>query len=196
MKLETKTDQGSHKKNMSNNPPNQQLSLVVIAPDGAQVLRRLAEYAANTSCNIVEARETPVGDSTAIVLLADGSWDSIVRLEQAIPKVADKLRVKITTQRVQLAAPATERLPYAVDLSSADKPGILSGLIEFFMSRDIRIMELSARSYPATHTGALLFAVQMNIGLPRDMHIATIREEFMDFCDNMNLDAILEPIKG
>lgn len=196
MKLETKTGQGPHKKRMPSNPPNQQLSLVVIAPDGAQVLRRLAECAANTSCNIVEARETPVGDNTAIVLLADGSWDSIVRLEQAIPKVAEKLRVKITTQRVKPAAPPVERLPYAVDLSSADKPGILSGLIEFFMSRDIRIMELSARSYPATHTGALLFTVQMNIGLPREMHIATIREEFMDFCDNMNLDAILEPIKG
>ena len=181
---------------MSSTPPNQQLSLVALAQDGAQVLRRLAEHAANTSCNIVEARETPVGDSTAIVLLADGSWDAIVRLEQMVPKVAEKLRVKILAQRVQPAVPATERLPYAVDLSSADKPGILSALIEFFISRDIRIMELSARSYPATHTGALLFTVQMNIGLARDMHIAAIREEFMDFCDNMNLDAILEPIKN
>ncbi len=181
---------------MSSTPPNQQLSLVALAQNGAQVLRRLAEHAASTSCNIVEARETPVGDSTAIVLLVDGSWDAIVRLEQMVPKVAEKLRVKILSQRVQPATPATERLPYAVDLSSADKPGILSALIEFFISRDIRIMELSARSYPAMHTGALLFTVQMNIGLARDMHIAAIREEFMDFCDTMNLDAILEPIKS
>lgn len=181
---------------MPSSPPNQKLSLVVIAEDGAQVLRRLAEHAAHTSCNIIEARETPVGDSTAVVLLADGSWDAIVRLEQAVPKVAERLRVKILTQRVQPAPEASDRLPYAVDLSSADKPGILSALIEFFMSRDIRIMELSARSYAASHTGAMLFTVQMNIGLPRDMHIATIREEFMDFCDTMNLDAILEPIKG
>jgi len=41
-----------------------------------------------------------------------------------------------------------------------------------------------------------MFAVQLNVGLPHDMHIAGIREEFMGFCDGMNLDAILEPIKG
>lgn len=176
--------------------PNQQLSILALAPEGAQVLRRLTDHAANTGCNIIEARETAVGDSTAIVLLADGSWDAIARFEQAAPKLADKLQLKMLTQRVQTAPPPTDRLPYAVDLSSADKPGILSALIEFFMSRDITIMEMSARSYPATHTGAMLFTVQMNIGLASDMHIATVREEFMDFCDNMNLDAILEPIKG
>lgn len=176
--------------------PNQQLSLVALAPGGAHVLRRLTDHAVSAGCNIVEARETPVGNSTAIVLLADGSWDAIVRLEQAAPKVAEKLQLKLITQRVQSATPTGDRLPYAVDLSSADKPGILSALIEFFTGRDITIMELSARSYPATHTGAMLFTVQMNIGLPHDIHIATVREEFMDFCDSMNLDAILEPIKG
>lgn len=175
--------------------PNQQLSVVVLAPEGAPVLHRLTDQAASSGCNIVEARETAVGDKAAIVLLADGSWDAIARLEQAAPKVAEKLRLKMITQRVQSAAPSGDRLPYAVDLSSTDKPGILSSLIEFFTSRDITIMELSARSYPATHTGAMLFTVQLNVGLARNMHIATVREEFMDFCDSMNLDAILEPIK-
>lgn len=193
MKLLTKP---GYKKTMSSNPPNQQLSILALASDGAPVLRRLTDSAASSGCNIVEARETEIGDSTAIVLLADGSWDAIARLEQAAPKLAEKLQLKVLTQRVRPAAPAEDRLPYAVDLSSADKPGILSALIEFFTSRDITIMELSARSYPAVHTGAMLFTVQMNIGLARDMHIATLREEFMDFCDSMNLDALLEPIKG
>jgi len=176
--------------------PNQQLSLLALAPEGAQVLRRFTDQAVSVGCNIIEAKETPVGDCTAIVLLADGSWDAIARLEQAAPKVAEKLQLKLLTRRVQPAEPLGDRLPYAVDLSSADKPGILSSLIEFFISRDITIMELSARSYPAAHTGAMLFTVQMNIGLARDTHIATVRDEFMDFCDSMNLDAILEPIKG
>ena len=176
--------------------PNQQLSLLALAPEGAQVLRRFTDQAVSVGCNIIEAKESPVGDCTAIVLLADGSWDAIARLEQAAPKVAEKLQLKLLTRRVQPAEPLGDRLPYAVDLSSADKPGILSSLIEFFTSRDVIIMELSARSYPAAHTGAMLFTVQMNIGLARDMHIATVRDEFMDFCDSMNLDAILEPIKG
>ena len=27
-------------------------------------------------------------------------------------------------------------------------------------------------------------------------NIATLREQFMEFCDHLNLDAILEPVKG
>ncbi|NNF67977.1 MAG: glycine cleavage system protein R, partial [Gammaproteobacteria bacterium] len=39
-------------------------------------------------------------------------------------------------------------------------------------------------------------AVQMNINVPGQIHIAGLREEFMEFCDRLNLDAILEPVKG
>ena len=174
----------------------QQLAFIVLATDGAQTLQRLAEQAANAGCNLIEARETPLGNRTAIVLLADGSWDAIARLEQALPRLGTQVKAEIVAERVQPAAAATDRIPYAVDLSSADKPGVLSALIEFFTTRDIVIMELTARSYQAAHTGAPVFMVQMNVGLPQDMHIAGIREEFMDFCDGMNLDAILEPIKA
>jgi glycine cleavage system transcriptional repressor len=36
----------------------------------------------------------------------------------------------------------------------------------------------------------------MVIHVPTRIHIAALREEFMDLCDNMNLDAILEPLKS
>ena len=29
-----------------------------------------------------------------------------------------------------------------------------------------------------------------------DYHVSQLREEFMDYCDTMNLDAILEPVKS
>jgi glycine cleavage system transcriptional repressor len=179
-----------------NNSTNQQLAITALVGHGERALRRLGESATHAGCNLVEARAIPTGDHTAIVLLADGSWDTIVRLERALPRLAERLGAKISSTRAERITDFGQRIPYAVDLSSADKPGILSALIEFFASRDITIMELTARAYPASHTGAAMFAVQMNVGLPQGMHIAGIREEFMDFCDGMNLDAILEPIKG
>ena len=64
-----------------------------------------------------------------------------------------------------------------------------------FQSRGIDIAELSTRSYAAAHTGAPMFSVQMIVHVPSRIHIAALREEFMDFCDHLNLDAILEPVK-
>ena len=41
-----------------------------------------------------------------------------------------------------------------------------------------------------------MFSVQLIAHLPAKIHIAALREEFMDFCDQFNLDAILEPLKS
>ena len=58
------------------------------------------------------------------------------------------------------------------------------------------IAELSTRSYAAAHTGAPMFSVQMIVNVPSRLHIGVLREEFMDFCDHLNLDAIFEPVKS
>ena len=74
--------------------------------------------------------------------------------------------------------------------------GIVFNLASFFSTRDIDIAELNTRSYAAAHTGAPMFAVQMTINVPAGIQIAALRDEFMEFCDQLNLDAIMEPVKG
>ncbi len=41
-----------------------------------------------------------------------------------------------------------------------------------------------------------MFSVYMVVNVPSRIHVGALREEFMDFCDQMNLDAILEPVKS
>ena len=56
--------------------------------------------------------------------------------------------------------------------------------------------DVSTRTYPAAHTGAQMFSVQMIVNVPSRLHLAHLREEFMEFCDSLNLDAIMEPVKS
>ena len=44
-------------------------------------------------------------------------------------------------------------------------------------------------------TGADMFSAQITIGVPADMHIAALRDDFLEFCDHLNLDAIMDPMK-
>jgi glycine cleavage system regulatory protein len=88
-----------------------------------------------------------------------------------------------------------ELLPYAVDVVGLDQPGVVHSLSGFFAARKVEIAEVSTRSYAATHTGAPMFSVQMSINIPASVHISVLREEFMDFCDQLNVDAIMEPVK-
>ncbi len=38
-----------------------------------------------------------------------------------------------------------------------------------------------------------MFAVQMTVNVPRHLHVATLRDEFLEYCDEHNLDAVMEP---
>ena len=61
---------------------------------------------------------------------------------------------------------------------------------------NINIEDMNTSSYSAAHTGTPMFAVRMTVGIPSDIQISGLREDFMEFCDSMNLDAVLEPAKG
>jgi len=41
-----------------------------------------------------------------------------------------------------------------------------------------------------------MFSVSMTVGVPADMHIPTLRGDFLDYCDGLNLDAIFEPVRA
>ncbi|MES9861483.1 MAG: glycine cleavage system protein R, partial [Candidatus Thiodiazotropha sp. 4PDIVS1] len=58
------------------------------------------------------------------------------------------------------------------------------------------IEDMTTSSYSAAHTGTPMFSVHLSVGIPSESQIAVLREEFMDYCDALNLDAVIEPIKG
>ena len=102
----------------------------------------------------------------------------------------------IVAKRTEHRTPTGDTLPYAVEVVAVSQPGIVHHLASFFASRSINIEDMVTRSYSAPHTGTPMFSVNLAIGIPANMHIAMLREEFLDFCDELNLDAVLEPIKG
>jgi glycine cleavage system transcriptional repressor len=76
-----------------------------------------------------------------------------------------------------------------------DQPGIVHSLARFFSQRQINIQEMLTSSYAAAHSGTPMFSVHLTVAVPADIQIAALREEFMDFCDQLNLDAVIEPVK-
>ena len=85
--------------------------------------------------------------------------------------------------------------PFVVVVIASDKPGILFQLADFFDHQGITIESLHCSRYRAMQTGADMFSAQLTIGVPSDMHIAALRDDFLEFCDHLNLDAIMDPMK-
>ena len=145
--------------------------------------------------SIKESRMTTLGAEFAMLLLVSGNWHAISRLEQDLARFAESNGLAIQVKRTKPKQFSKELLPYAIDVVCLDQPGIVHHLAGFFTERNIDIAEVTTRSYPAAHTGTPMFSVQMFINIPAGVHISAIREEFMEFCDRLNLDAIMEPVK-
>lgn len=146
--------------------------------------------------NIVDSRMSALGTEFAMLLLVSGNWHTLAKLETELKKLGDSSGMTISVRRTEQRAARRDVVTYSVDVVCLDQPGIVHNLAGFFSSRGIDISELSTRSYAAAHTGAPMFSVQMVVHIPGKIHIAALREEYMDLCDQLNLDAILEPVKS
>jgi len=179
-----------------NNPTNQFLVISALGEDRPGIVRNLTHPVTEAGANILDSRMTILGGEFAILMMVEGSWDTIAKLESHLPALQDKLELTILTKRTggQRQEPST--LPYTVNVVSLDHPGIVSHLAEFFSNRNINIQDLYTDSYPAAHTGTPMFTATLTVNIPGNISIAGLREEFLDFCDSLNLDGILEPTKG
>ena len=172
------------------------LVISALGVDHPGIVNQLSKAVLEHGCSIEDSRMTVLGGEFAAMLLVEGKWHTLAKVENALPELERQLGMTIISKRTGERATASNLLPYGVDVISMDHPGIVNNLAEFFATRNINIEDLATSSYAAAHTGTPMFSVRMTVGIPSDIHIAGLREEFMDYCDGLNLDAVLEPIKG
>jgi glycine cleavage system transcriptional repressor len=175
---------------------SQLIVISVIGTDRTGVVQDLTKVIMKGGGNIEESRMTTLGSEFAMLLLVSGNWATLNKLEQGINKLAKSAELTVTVRPTDAKPPCGDRMPYAVDIVSLDQQGIVFNLANFFADRDIEIADVATRSYAAAHTGSPMFAIQMAVNVPASIHIAQLREEFMEICDRLNLDAILEPVKA
>ena len=173
-----------------------QLVITVAGEDNPDLIEELTRVIKECKCHILESRMTELGAEFAAHLLVDGNWNHIVKLENALEAFGARNRLKVATLRAKETQPVDENLiPYGVDIFASDHIDNIHGLTAFFTVRGIKILDFSSSRYPAPYTSAPLFIARMIVKIPVGVRIVSLRDEFLEFCDQQNLDAILEPVK-
>jgi glycine cleavage system transcriptional repressor len=174
----------------------QLIAISAIGGDRTGLVYDLTRVVVDCGGNVLESRMTALGNEFAMLLLVSGNWHTLAKLEGELQKLAESSGMTISARRTETKPPRPDVVNYTVDVVCLDQPGVLHSLAGFFASRGVDIGDISTRTYSAAHTGAPMFSVYMVVHVPTRIHIAALREEFMDLCDNLNLDAILEPMKA
>jgi len=172
------------------------LIISALGKDRPGIVNELSQAIMDYDCNIQDSRMTILGGEFAVIMLVAGNWNGIAKLEDGLPTLEQRLDLTIISRRTEPRAGTQNAIPYSVEVIALDHPGIVNQLAGFFSSRGINIHDLYTGSYAAAHTGTPMFTLNMTIEIPAETHIAALREQFLDFCDTLNLDAVMEPVKG
>jgi glycine cleavage system transcriptional repressor len=167
----------------------EQLVITALGGDRPGIVSELSNVLHGHGLNIEDSRMSALGGEFAILLLVSGEKESIDAIVSNTAELEETLRMKLLIKRTQSIPQPAGLVPYHVEVVSIDHPGIVHKLASFFSSRSINIVDLETERYAAAHTGSPMFALNMTIGIPSQQSISKLREEFLDMCDELNLDA-------
>lgn len=156
-----------------------------------ELFKTIKEY----ECNVEDGRMSNLGSEFALYLLISGNWDAIAKIENLQPRLEKNLQVTITSRRAEPRLSTAQMMPYAVEVVSINRPGVVYDISQFFNSRDICIEDMYTNTYQASYTDTDMFSLHITVSIPTEVSIATLRGEFMEFCDQLNIDSIMEPVK-
>ncbi len=170
------------------------LVISALGADRPGIVDELSRFIYKNQLNIEDSRMTVLGGEFAILLLISGDATAIDSLQSKIPDIEQSLDMRLLVKNTSASSHNNNAIPYSVEVAALDQPGIVGNIASFFSSRNFNIVDLQTERYAAAHTGSPMFALTMTIGIPADTNIARLREEFIQTCDELNLDAELNSL--
>lgn len=171
-------------------------ALIVISALGSDkpgIVESLSRAVLDHQGNILDSRMTVLGGEFAVLMLVAGSDETLASLEQDRASLEERLDLVITLKRTQARDAKRQSLPYRAEVVALDHPGIVHDIATFFSSRGINIDDLSTGTYAAPHTGTSMFSLHMTLSVPGEESVSRLKEAFLDFCDERNLDGSMSP---
>lgn len=176
-------------------PADNYLVISTLGSYSPYIINELTRAATQCGCNILNTNLNILGQELSIVLLVSGNWGAIAKLEATLPSLEVKLGFTYQSRRTSAMISNGKAIPYTIQISAIDIPGILSGMAEFLYKLNIPIQEIIANTFN-TNTATRMANLSIRINVPDKVHLATLREQFISYCDDNNLDAFLEPIRN
>ena len=170
------------------------LVISALGADRPGIVDELSRFIYKNQLNIEDSRMTVLGGEFAVLLLISGDDTCINSFQEKLADIEQSLDMRLLIKTTSASENNSNAMPYSVEVSALDQPGIVGNIANFFSSRKFNIVDLQTERYAAPHTGSPMFALTMTIGIPADTNIAKLRDEFVQTCDDLNLDAELNSL--
>lgn len=197
--------------NSANNHHKQVLAVTLLGKISSDTLTQLDKTVCASGSSVYACQVIRLGQLFGMLVKIGGAWNTLGKLETSLPKFAEQHQLQFSLELTTLHEPQSVKeslinpndeskthsaLPYAIEIIALQAPGLLEAVSKFCSRRGLYITELLMNPYTTAHTATAMVSLNAAILVPAQQPIAALREDFMDFADSMNFDAIIEPLKA
>ena len=98
------------------------LVVSALGEDRPGLVNELSRVILDCDCGIVDSRMTVLGGEFAILLMVQGNWNTLTKLEMQLKRLEQTLGMTIVTKRTEGRTLAGDVLPYAVEVVAVNQP--------------------------------------------------------------------------
>ena len=171
---------------------NKLLVISALGQDKPGIVKALSKTILDNGGNICDSRMSVLGDEFALVMMVSCSSEVIANIENSMFALQDTVGLTIICKQTAARHAADKRIPYEINIVAMDNPGIVHDVTDFLHDKHVNVEELSTSTYSAPHTGTTMFSLDLSVSLPATLNVSTFKNEFLSFCDELNLDAMIQ----
>jgi len=169
------------------------LVLTAVGPDHPGIVNALSSLIRDAGANIEDSRMAVLGGEFAMILLIHGPAGVIERVEELGPNLEAELGLRCILKETSPPHPPSDYLPYRIEVSGADRPGIVQAIAGILAGRGINVASLESHLSYAPFCATPLFILDASLQVPSKTVLTELRRELAAACDEENLDFRLEP---
>ncbi|MFC1706424.1 glycine cleavage system protein R [Planctomycetota bacterium] len=173
----------------------QHMVLTAVGPDRVGIVDDIAARIEEKGCNIEESRMAILGGEFAVIMLLTGSQEAADILTSDASQWGGKLNLRIEVRPTAPPRAPESGLPYVVESTSLDTPGIVRSLATLLRKHAVNILELETETTAAPWTGSPLFHMRARVVVPPSVHITDLREELSALAHERALDITISPLR-
>lgn len=172
------------------------LALSILGENHPEIASDITRIMMTSECNILDCHFNTLGIEFAGTFLLAGTWNALAKLERQFSQLEEKYGLQIIHQRTKPREYSANYFSYVIYIIAPDKSGIVHEVTKFLTDLGILMESLYCEVYAARNTGTRMLSLNVSVSVPETMAISDLRERFFLFCDQFNLDGMLEPDKS
>jgi glycine cleavage system transcriptional repressor len=164
--------------------------LFVVAKDRPGIVDDVSTFLFERGANIEDSRMATMGGRFSMMILFSSQPAELETIKRDLDEL-NRLGFEVSVHEAEDPTAIPRRkaeLPLKIEVMSMDHPGIVQKVVHVLHENNVNIQSLNTQVTQAPLSGAPLFDLTLEAGVPAEESIIRVKEELTELATDMDLD--------